>query len=143
MQAHKTCPECEADWQHVTEEAGVLSDAGYLHKDVTHLCTECGATWLHGHPEGETANQGLLCDVCGDTMLVHKFDVEGLNSTLLGIMEAQSVHGRRPGDRVPLNGLHLKCPSCKYFKSGLDGFELDNGEVALGYPSITGAIDDA
>jgi hypothetical protein len=115
----KTCPNCGAGWDQVSEAAGQLSDAGYIHRDVTHVCGVCGDTWLHGHPEGQTVNPDLRCDVCDHVMLPHKWD----------------------GASAPIEAMHLKCPECFYFRRGLSLLELDNGEVAVGHPAITGEVE--
>lgn len=114
----KSCPECNADWSMVLDVGETLSASGYLHRDVTHLCRECDAEWVHGEPRGETVNEDLLCPVCEGILLPHKYD---------------------PDDTTP-SGLQFKCPSCYYWTRDVDLLDLDNGETAYGYPSITGDL---
>lgn len=116
-----SCPECSAGWDWVIDLERRLSDTGYAHLDNHEKCGKCGAEWTRGEPKGRS-DVDRSCAICGTQLLAHKF--------------------RPDGDDV--RHFHWKCPECHYVPSDDDEplIRLNNGELATGYPSITGEIVD-
>lgn len=114
------CPTCGGEPEYDPEH--ILSASGYTHDDIHYTCSECGNTWVSGVPIGEAEGEladDLFCRSCEQRYaLVHR--VQPINDTRVKI--------------------HLKCPNCYNFWH-LER-ESDDGILLMGYPSITGDMED-
>lgn len=127
---HVTCPECDGEPQYQPNEALTVQErlqaSGYLHNDIKLKCTECGSTWTHGVPRGQTEwFEDLDCAACGwEYVLIHRVRIN---------------HVAEDGRSAEVL-LNYKCPKCYYFNSVHR--RTDSSLCALvGYPQITGLIE--
>lgn len=114
------CPDCGGDPE--PDPRHNLSALGYLHDDIPFECSDCGRNWTHGVPVGEYDGplaDDLHCDSCES--------------------EYGLVHRVVPNDDEVV--LHMKCPECYYFWH-VERTPGDTGTALVGYPQITGEIDD-
>lgn len=123
LPAETRCPNCGSRPTDESVTKHNLSNMGYLHDDVHLQCSEdgCDGRWTLGVPIGEETRfaESLTCDSCGGYCLVHRVHPKPETVTL-----------------------HLKCPECYFFKKIIR--KLDDNDLALvGYPQITGTLDEA
>lgn len=132
------CPYCGAP---PTDESTVehnLSACGYLHDDIKLECRDCGESWMCGVPVGGHADgdsdavPDLFCASCDHhRLLVHRVE-------LVTAPTSDAI----PDDISTLVQLHLKCPSCNWFTTTVRAPDR-SGVALVGYPSITGDLEDA
>lgn len=117
------CPYCGGKPEH--DPKHVLSASGYTHDDIHYTCSECSEEWTCGVPIGEHDNElaeDLYCQSC---------------ETRFGL-----VHRVQPISNTQVQ-FHMKCPNteCRNFWQIKRG--SDDGVILMGYPQITGSIEDA
>lgn len=121
-----TCPHCGAEPTDETARAHHLSDLGYMHDDVTLVCSDCEESWVCGVPIGNSTEfeEKLWCDSCDNCFgLVHRVDVSQMP------------------DMVKV---HMKCPNddCHHFWVS-ERYPDEDGVALIGYPKITGQTEGA
>jgi len=131
------CPECGTPAPDEQVDRAVVHDRlennGYLHGDFNFTCPECDYSYVHGVPVGDfEGGTDLWCGGCETYVMVHR---------VVAIGPCQTTDGETfdaPGDGVLL---HTKCPGCYRFEK-IKREPDRNGVALVGYPSITGEVND-